>query len=108
MHDPDSRGHHLECLKSLHAPFEEFIPLPIPLELHLQILVQRTGGSRIIDLHGVVHHQIHRHQRFDHFGIFAQTRHRRTHRRQIHQQRHSREVLQDNARHHKRNLLGPR
>ena len=42
------------------------------------------------------------------FGILAQPRYRRPHRRQIHQQRHSGEVLQHNPRDHERNLLRPR
>ena len=55
----------------------------------------------------MVHHQIHRHQRLDDFRIFAQPRHGGAHGRQIHQQWHTGEILQHDARHNERDFLRP-
>jgi hypothetical protein len=54
----------------------------------------------------MVHHQIHRHERFNDFGIFAQTLHRRTHGGQIHQERHAGEILQDDSGDDERDFFG--
>ena len=53
----------------------------------------------------MVHHQINGHQWLDHFGILAHAIHGRTHRCEVHQQGHPREVLQHDPRHHERNFI---
>ena len=108
MHDADARRHHLERIEGLHAPFEELVTLTVALELQVQVLAQGIRRTVVIHLHRVVHDQVHRHQRLDQFGIPAQPRQRRPHRRQVHQQRHTGKVLQHDARHHKRDLFLPR
>ena len=104
MHDADARRHHLERVKRLHAPLQKLIALPVAREFQVQILRQRIRPAREIHLHRVIHHQIHRHQRLDDLRVLAQQRNRAAHRRQVHQQRHPREVLEHNARHHERDL----
>ena len=104
MHDADTGGNDLERVERLHAPFQKLVTLAVPVEFHLQILFQRVGGTRKVHLHRVVHHQIHRHQRFDDFGVFAHPGGGGAHRRQIHQQRHAGEILQHDARHNKGNF----
>ena len=111
MHDADSRRHHLEGVERLHAPFQKLVALPVAPKLHFQVALQSVRHARKVHLHGMVHHQIDWHERLNEPGIPAQARHRRTHRRQIHEQRHSGEVLQHDARDDERDFrgaLGPR
>ena len=105
MDDADAGRHDLERIERLHAPLEKLVAFAVPLELHLQIFLHRDGGAGKIHLHRVVHHQVHRHQRLDELRVFAQLLHRRAHRRQIHQERHTGEILQHDARDHERNFL---
>jgi len=105
MDDADAGRHDLERVERLHAPFEKLVALAIAPEFHVQIFLQRIRAAGKIHLHRMVHHQVHRHERLDDLGILAQLLHRRTHRRQVHQQRHAGEILQHDPRHDKRDLL---
>jgi len=107
VHDTDARRHDLERVERLHAPLQELVALAIPRELQLEILRQRFRAAREVHLHRVVDDQIHRHERLDDLRILPHPRHRRPHRREIDEQRHTREVLQHDARHHEGNLLRP-
>ena len=80
MNNPDPRRHNLKRVKRLHAPLQELIPLPIAFELQLEVFVHRILRASEVNLHGVIHHQIHRHQWLDNFWILAQPLHRRSHR----------------------------
>ncbi len=53
----------------------------------------------------MIDHQIHRHQRFDNFGVLTNLRHRSAHGCQINQQRHTGKVLQNDSGHDERNLF---
>ena len=59
---------------------------------------QRSRRTGEIDLHGVIDHQIDRHERLDDFRIATEPFHRAAHRREIDHQRHAGEILQNNAR----------
>ena len=98
MHDADAGRHHLERVKRLHPPFQKLVALAVARELQIQIPRHRIRAAREIHLHGMVHHQIHRHERLDDFGILAKLRHRTAHRGQIHEQRHAGEILHFYAR----------
>ena len=50
-----------------------------------------------VHLHGVVHDEVHRHQRLDDLGVLAHAGDRRAHCRKVHEQRHTGEVLEDDA-----------
>ena len=106
MDDADAGRHDLERVERLHAPFEKLVALAVAPEFHVQIFLHRIRAAREIHLHRVVHDQVHRHERLDDFRIFAELLHRRTHRRQIHQQRHAGKILQHNARDDERDFLG--
>ena len=109
MHDPNSRRHHTKRLECLLAPLQQFIPLPVPLELQIHVPAQGGLGPEIIHLHAVIDHQVDRNQRLDHLRVTAHPGHRGTHRRQIHQQRHPSEILQHHPGNHKRDFhLGGR
>ena len=67
MDDADARRHDLEGLERLHAPLEKLVALAVALEFQFQIALQRVGRAGEIHLHGVIHDQIHRHERLDDF-----------------------------------------
>ena len=67
VHDADAGRHDLEGVERLHAPLEKLVALAVALEFHLQIPPQRVGRAGKIHLHRVIHHQVHRHERFDEF-----------------------------------------
>jgi hypothetical protein len=56
----------------------------------------------------VVHHQIHRHEGFDHFGVLAHLVGDAAHRREVGEQGHAGEILQHDAGEHERDLVGAR
>ena len=104
MDDADAGRHHLEGVERLLAPLEKFIALAVAVELQIEIEGEGVASAGVIDLHRVVDDQIDGHQGLDHFGVLAHGVNGGTHRRQIHQQGHAGEVLQHDARHHKRNF----
>jgi len=106
--DADAGRHHFEFLKRLHAPLEELVALAVALELQRHIPFEGVRRAVVIHLHRMIHDEVHRHQRLDEARVPAQPRQGRAHGRQVHQQRHPREVLQHNARDHERNLLAAR
>ena len=108
MDDADARRHDLECIECLHSPLKKLVTLAVPTELQPQVLAHGICCSVKIHLHRVVHHQIDRHQRLDQLRVFAQPRHGRAHRRQVHQQRHAGEILQHNPGDDERYLFGAR
>ena len=105
MHDADARGHNLELVERLHPPFQKFVTLAVTLEFDFEIALECVRRAVHVHLHRVVHHQIHRHKRFDDFRIFSHARDGGAHRRQIHKQRHACKILQNNARHDKWNFF---
>ena len=105
--DADPRRDDFEGVEGLHAPLQELVALVIAGELQLEIAPQGFRVAGEIDLHGMVHHQVDRHQRLDQLGILPELGHRRTHRRQIDQKRHPREILQHDPGDHEGDFLGP-
>ena len=104
MDDADAGRHDAEAVERLHTPFEELVARQVARELDLHVALQRVAAARVIDLHGVIHDQIDRHERFDQFGILAERGDRGAHGGQIDQERHAGEILQDDARDHERHL----
>ena len=107
MHDADARRHDPESVEGLHPPLQKLIALPVALELDIHVELQRVRTIGEIDLHGVVDHQIDGDQRLDDARIFLEARRRRAHRRQIDQQWHAGEVLQQDPRDHEGDLFRP-
>ena len=93
MDDADARRHHPKRLERLLAPFQELIAFAVAFELHVQVELQRLGGTGKVDLYGMVDDQVHRHQRLDHLRVATEPGHRGAHRRQIHQERNARKIL---------------
>ena len=95
--DPHARRHDAEVAKRLLAPAKKLVALAVPLELDGNVLGERVGRAKLVDLHRVVDHQIDRHQRVDLLGIAAEPFHRAAHRRQVNDARHAGKVLKHNA-----------
>src|SRR6266403_5456529 len=107
VHAPDPWRDDLQSVEGAHSPFEEFVPGAIARELDAHVELERIGHSREVNLDRVIDHQIDRHQGLDQLGRLVELADRAAHRREIHHQRDAGEVLQEHARHHERDLLGP-
>ncbi len=105
VHDAKARRHHAKGVKGLHAPFHELVALAVALKFELHVQVERILLAVVIDHDGVVHHQVHGHQRLDLLGVLAQLGSHAAHGGQVGQQRHTGEVLQHHARNDKRDLI---
>ncbi len=111
VHDADPRRHDLEAAKRLHAPLEELVAGAVALELDPHVRRERVGGGPLVHLHRVVHDEGHRDERLDHLRVPAEGRDGRPHGREVHEEGHAREVLEDDPRDHEGDLggaLGPR
>ena len=97
VHDTRAGRNDRESFECLLTPLQELVALHIALELAGQVLLVRLGEPGPVHLHRVVHHQINRHKRLHIGGIGTQILHSCTHGGKVHQQRHTREVLQNNA-----------
>jgi len=105
VHDADARGHHAESLECLLAPLEELVAFAVAAEFHLEIQLERFRTAEEIDLHRVIDDEINGHERLDHGRILARRGHGVAHRGQVDQQRHTGEVLQNDAGHDKRDFF---
>ena len=105
--DPDARRDNLEAVKRLRPPLQELVPRAVPPELDLHVQPERIGRRPVVDLHRVVHHERHRHERLDHGGILAHPFHRGAHGREVDEQGHAGEVLEDDAGDDERNFGRP-
>ena len=105
MADAGARRHHAEVVECVLAPAEEPVALAVALELDVHVPGQRVGTGEHVDLHRVVDHQIHRHQRVDLPRIAAEPGDAVAHRRQIDHRGNAGEILQQDARGLERHLL---
>ena len=104
MHNTDAGRDDLERVERLHAPLQELVALAVAGEFQIQILRHRVRRTGEVHLHRVVHDEIHRHERLDDLRILADLVHRAAHRCEVHEQRHTGEVLQHDAGDHERDL----
>jgi len=108
VHDAEARRHHAKSVKGLHAPLHEFVAFAVALEFQFHVQVERVLAAVVVDHDGVVHHQIHGHQRLDALGVLAQAFGHTAHGCQIGQQGHAGEVLQHHARNGEGYFVGAR
>ena len=69
--DTDVRRDHCEILKSVLSPAQELIALHVALELQLGIEGKCLVAAELVDLHGMVDHQLGREQGIDLLGVAA-------------------------------------
>ncbi len=104
--DAEAGRDDLQPVERAHSPLEEFVARAIAGELDAHVELQRIRDAREVHLHAVVDDQIDGHQRLDELRGLARGLHRVAHRRQIDDQRHAGEVLQEHARDHEGDLFG--
>ncbi len=104
--DAGARRDDLEVAERALAPAQEGIALAVPLELELDVSPEGALGAEQVDLDGMVDHELRRDQRIDLRGVAAQVGDRIAHRGQIDHRGHTGEVLHQDTRRRKRDLVG--
>ena len=97
VHDAGIGRHRAEIPKRRLSPAQERIALAIALVFEQRIGGERAAGAELVDLHGMVDHQIHRDQRIGLLGIGAHLGERVAHRGEIDHAGHAGEILQQHA-----------
>ncbi len=93
MHDPGVGRHYREVVEGALAPAQERVALLVALELALGVEAESVARAEGVDLHGVVDHQLGRHERVDLGRVATHRGHRVAHRGEVHDGRHAGEVL---------------
>ena len=93
MADAGARRHDAEIVERALAPFQEDVTLGVALIFKIDVLLERLRRAELIDDHGMVDHEIDRHERVDLVGIAAQFRHRVAHGGQIDDSGNAGEIL---------------
>ena len=73
----------LEVVERALAPAQEGVALAVPLELELGVAAEREPRGELVDLHGVVDHELGREQRVDLRRVAAEVAHRVAHRGEV-------------------------
>ena len=61
--DAEPRRDDPQAVKGLRSPLEEAVPLAVAVELHLRVEAERIVPAEVVDLHGVIDHEIDGNQR---------------------------------------------
>ena len=105
VHDTGSRRHHAEIIEGTLSPAQELVAFAIALEFQLGVLGHGLIVAVEIDLHRVVHNQIHRHTGIHTGWIATRAGHGTAQRGQVDNAGHAGEVLQDHTRGTERNFV---
>ena len=65
MHNARFRGHYFEVIKTVLAPTQKSVTLPISLKFKIRVVLKRQTITKIINLHGMIDHQFRRAKRID-------------------------------------------
>ena len=95
--DPGARRDDLEVVEGALTPAQEGVALAVPLELELGVAEDGAPRRELVHLHGVVDHELDGEERIDLPRIAPEVVHGVSHRREIDDGRHAREVLQQHA-----------
>ena len=98
MADADAGGHDAQFFERLLAPLQKFVAFAVAAEFDFDVLVERIGHGPAINLHGVVHDQIHGDEGFDDARVAAVAHHGAAEAGEVHHTGHAGEVLQQDAR----------
>jgi hypothetical protein len=98
--DPRTGRDHADAVERLLRPSQQRVPFPVAPVLPLDVRLVRLRGAEQVDLHRVIDDQIHVHQRGDPGRVAAGALHRRSHRGQVDDRGHAREVLHQHPRGH--------
>ena len=105
VHDARAGRHDPEIPECLLRPAKERVALTVALVLALHVDQERGLGPVLIDLDGVVDHQIGGDERIDACRVTAHLGHRVAHGGQVDHARDAGEVLEDDAGGHERQLV---
>ena len=103
--DAGIRGHDPEVVEGALAPAEEGIALLVPLELELDVPLDRQMRCELVDLDGMVDDELDRDERVDGARGAALVAHRVAHGGEVDDGGYAGEVLQQHARRVERDLL---
>ena len=103
--DAGVRRHDSEVVEGALPPAEEGVALLVPLELELDVALDREARRELVDLDGVVDDELDRDERVDRARGAALLAHRVAHRGEVDDGRHAGEVLQQDARRVEGDLL---
>ena len=95
--DAGVRRHDLEVVERALSPAEERVALLVPLELELDVALDREPRRELVDLDGVVDDELDGDERVDLLRVAALLAHRVAHRGEVDDARHAGEVLQQDA-----------
>ena len=93
-----------EVVERALPPAEERVALAVPLELALDVVLDREPRRELVHLHRVVDDELRRDERIDLRRIAALLAHRVAHRGEVDDRGHAGEVLEEHARRHERDL----
>ena len=94
-----------EIRKRLLAPFQELVALLVLLVFLDHVLAESLVVAEEVHDHGMVDHEIDRHQRIDLLGVAAERLHRVAHRGEIDHRGHAGEILHQHARRAERDFM---
>jgi hypothetical protein len=97
VHDAGGRRNDLEVVERFLAPVQELVALHVALELQPGVEADGIQSAEGVDLHGVVDHQVDRHDGVDLLGIATQPNHGVAQGGQVDHAGHTGEVLQHHA-----------
>ena len=105
MDDADARGHDLEGIEGLFAPFEELVALAVAVEFEVEVAREGVARTRKVDLDAMVDDEVDRHEGFDHSGVAAHGMDCRAHGCEVDEEGDASEVLEDDAGDDERNFI---
>ena len=108
VNDAVAGRHHTHGFERALRPLHEQITLGVALEFDFLVALHGIGMVIHIDLNRVIHHHIHRHQRFNIARRHTQARRRIAHGGKIIQRAETDQILQHDAHDDKWNLCGAR
>ena len=85
----------------------KLVPLGVAPELHLHVEAERVGAAEVVDLDGVVDHEVGGNERLYARDVTSALHDCRAHRGQVDEQGYAGEVLQQHAPHDERDLRLP-
>src|SRR6185503_8958389 len=94
MADAGTGWNDAEVVERVLSPAQELIALAIPLELFLGVDEKSGFSSVLVDLHGVIDHEVDRLQRVDALRVSTELDHRIAHCGEVDDARHAGEILQ--------------
>ena len=95
---------HTEVVKRALRELEQLIALDVPLQLQLDVELERLFGPEVVHLHRMIDDEVAGDDGIDPVGIALHPGHRVPHRGEVHHAGHACKILEDDSRRHERDL----